>query len=180
MLNVSRILLDGGIITVIMSTFLLGILRYNQRLFLNKGKDYGSHLRAHARGTMWMVSFALLMAGLTLAIRGSAVTSQESVSPFALRQRRASISLPLKQVFEPVFLYTPATNGGGLFTEADGRLQFYFIEIHQVMIQGLFGIDFNHGPAGFFHVELANPFGFVFVPSFRGFNRTLDPFLIHL
>jgi len=87
---------------------------------MREGKDYGFHLRAHVRGTMWMVSFAVLIAGLTVAIPGSAVASQQSVSPFALRQHRASISLPLEQVFEPVFLYTPATNGGGLFTEADG------------------------------------------------------------
>ena len=48
------------------------------------------------------------------------------------------------------------------------------------MILVVFGIDFDQGSAGYFHVELANPFGFVFVPSFRGFNRTLDPFLTHL
>jgi hypothetical protein len=28
--------------------------------------------------------------------------------------------MPLEEVFEPVSIYTPATNGGGLFTEADG------------------------------------------------------------
>jgi hypothetical protein len=65
--------------------------------------------------------YAPLFAGLTLAVPGSSVASQEKISPLGLRQRGASISLPLEQVFEPVFVYTPATNGGGLFTEADGR-----------------------------------------------------------
>ena len=221
MVDVGRILLDGGAIAVVMSVFLLGVLRYQPRLILNKGdvpadilaavppktarekrlaallgvpfivvafvlpllstiafdtrtgseasfwtlfahaigvlavpffadllildwlifctitpswvvfegtegfagyKDYAFHLRAHARGAVLMAVFALLIAGLAMAFSGDAGAAlQDGVSPYSLRQRRASIQVPLEEVFAPVFIYTPATNGGGLLTEADGH-----------------------------------------------------------
>ncbi len=232
MLDVGRILLDGGALAVVTMVFLVGVLRYNPRLFLNKGdvpadileavppktpkekrlaallgvpfillafvlpllstiafdarsgseasfgvlfahalgvlsvpffadlfildwllfctitpswaviegtegfagyKDYGFHLRAHTRGAVWMFVFALLIAGLAVAVGpaeasrepalagGTAGASRQQISPHALRQRHASIPVPVEEVFAPVFIYTPATNGGGLFTEPDGR-----------------------------------------------------------
>jgi hypothetical protein len=36
-MNTTKILVDGGILAVLMTTFLLGVALYNPRLFLNKG-----------------------------------------------------------------------------------------------------------------------------------------------